>query len=358
MARAVGMAEEDGAARTELVLGDVQRAQHVVADGGSRVPDDVRLAQRQPERPQRVHASVHARDHGDLARRLAREPPERGLRLGFGRRRGVGGGGLLARGPERLPAEGGHRLQGELLVRHRLERHAVQRRDAQLLDRRAVLGRRVADVGRELPARVLLLHPHHEAVTRDLRDHGRGGDRGAHRVAAHHRALLEARRRHGEPVGQAQGALAPDPPQHVAERGQVGLVQAPLVDPADAAGGDGHLRRGAQHLRVQRLAHLHRVLLGVVERRQRPQLGQRQRLVVEQHGSRDERAGEAPAARLVGARDEAVAERAVVTEETAAARPPPPARPARLAQADGRRAHGLRGVRCAWEASRWRRLRR
>ena len=35
----------------------------------------------------------------------------------------------------------------ELLVGHRLERHAVQRRDAEPLDRGAVLGRRVADVG-------------------------------------------------------------------------------------------------------------------------------------------------------------------------------------------------------------------
>ena len=43
-------------------------------------------------------------------------------------------------------------LERELLVRHRLERQPVQRRDAELLDRGAVLGRRVADVGARTPS--------------------------------------------------------------------------------------------------------------------------------------------------------------------------------------------------------------
>ena len=98
-------------------------------------------------------------------------------------------------------------LERELLVRHRLERHPVQGRDAELLDRGAVLGRRVADVGGELPARVALLHPVHEAVARDLGDHGGGGDRGRGGVAADDVALLEARRRDGEAVGQADAAV-------------------------------------------------------------------------------------------------------------------------------------------------------
>ena len=46
----------------------------------------------------------------------------------------------------------GATLERELLVGHALEREPVQRRDALALDRIAVLGRRVADVRRELPA--------------------------------------------------------------------------------------------------------------------------------------------------------------------------------------------------------------
>ena len=46
-------------------------------------------------------------------------------------------------------------LEGELLVGRRLERQPVQRRDAEALDRLAVLGGRVADVLGELPARMV-----------------------------------------------------------------------------------------------------------------------------------------------------------------------------------------------------------
>jgi hypothetical protein len=86
----------------------------------------------------------------------------------------------------------------------------MQRGDPVLLDRGPVLGRRVADVRGELPARVALLHPLHEPVARDLRDDRRRGDRRARRVAADDRALVEARRRDREAVGQAQASLAAD----------------------------------------------------------------------------------------------------------------------------------------------------
>src|ERR687896_362073 len=93
---------------------------------------------------------------------------------------------------------------------------------------------------------------------------------------------------------------------------------AAIVDPADAARGDGDARGRAQHARIELLAHLGRVLLGVVERGERAQVRERQPLVVEQHGRRHERAGEAAAARLVGPGDEADAEPAVEPEEAAA----------------------------------------
>ena len=69
--------------------------------------------------------------------------------------------------------------------------------------------------------------------------------------------------------------------------------------------------------------------------RERAQVGQRQLLVVEQHRGGDQRPGEAAAAGLVGARHEAHAQPAVVTEE------PRPDR-ARRARAARRRAGSSR----------------
>ena len=123
-----------------------------------------------------------------------------------------------------------------------------------------------------------------------------------------------------EAVRQAQAAGAADAGQHVAQRGEVGLVQAALVYPAHAARRDGHARGGAEHARVEGLARLLGVLLRVVQRGERAQVAQGQALVVEQHRGGDERAGEAAAARLVGARHEAGAEGAVEAEEARAGR--------------------------------------
>ena len=166
----------------------------------------------------------------------------------------------------------------------------VQRRDAELLDRGAVLGRGVADVGGELPARVALLHPLHEAVARDLGDHGGGGDRGRGGVAADDVALLEARRRDREAVGQADAALDADAAQRVDNAARLVLCRPRSSIPRTQREVTATSHGGAQHARVQHLAHLQRVLLGVVERAQRAPVRQRERLVVEQHGGGDQRA--------------------------------------------------------------------
>ena len=78
----------------------------------------------------------------------------------------------------------------ELLIRRRLKRQPVQRRDAESLDRGPVLRRRIAHVRGELPARVLHVSPLHVAVARDLGDDGCRRDRSAARIAADDGALL------------------------------------------------------------------------------------------------------------------------------------------------------------------------
>ena len=82
--------------------------------------------------------------------------------------------------------------------------------------------------------------------------------------------------------------------------------------------------------------------------RQRPQVGQRQPLVVEQHRGGDQRAGEAAAAGLVGAGHEARAERRGRSGTAGC----------RWTAAGARARRIARGARSAWAASRWRRLRR
>ena len=59
-----------------------------------------------------------------------------------------------------------------------------------------------------------------------------------------------------------------DAAHRVAQRGQVGLVQPAGVDAAHAARDDHDAGGAAQHERVQLLARLDGVLLGVVERAQ------------------------------------------------------------------------------------------
>src|SRR5918998_6738455 len=209
--------------------------------------------------------------------------------------------------------------QHKLLIRGRLKAQSVKRRYAQALNRVAVLGRRVADVCRELPAWVQLVGAAHVAVAGDLRDDRGGGDGGGGRVALDDRALLVADVTDGEAIGQADAAGARDADQRVPEGREVRPVQSARVDRTRATRDDADLDRCAHDDRKQLLANLVRVLLGVVEPAQRAQLARRQRLDVEQHAGRDERAREASATRLVGARDPPHAKAAVVREQPATA---------------------------------------
>ncbi len=98
-------------------------------------------------------------------------------------------------------------------------------------------------------------------------------------------------------------------------------MQAAAVDAAHAARDDVDLDRRAQHEREQRLARRGVVLLGVVQRAERADLADAERLEVEEDGGRDERPGEAAAAGLVGARHPADAEAAVEAEQAPAGAP-------------------------------------
>ena len=96
-------------------------------------------------------------------------------------------------------------------------------------------------------------------------------------------------------------------------------MQAARVDPAHAAGDDHRPGGRAQHERVELLARLGGVLLGVVQAAQRAAVRQGQALEVEQHGGGDQRARERAAAGLVGAGHVAAAELPVEGEQAAPA---------------------------------------
>ena len=113
------------------------------------------------------------------------------------------------------------RLERELLVGRRLERQPVQRRDALALDRLAVLGRRVADVRGELPARVQRVGAVHEAVARDLGDDRGGGDRGARRVAVDDRRAARGPKSGTAKPSRGRAAGPRDARERVAQRGEV-----------------------------------------------------------------------------------------------------------------------------------------
>ena len=104
-------------------------------------------------------------------------------------------------------------------------------------------------------------------------------------------------------------------------------MQPARVDPAHAARHHDDPGGAAHDERVELLARLRGVLLGVVQRSQRAQLARGERVVVEQHAGRDQRPGEAAAPGLVGAGDEAEAEAAVEREQPPAAAGPPRAAP-------------------------------
>src|SRR6202035_3071638 len=179
---------------------------------------------------------------------------------------------------------------------------------------------------------------------------------------------------HREAVDQAQdlaGDATRDATHRVAQSREVRLVQSAGVYTSHAARDDHDAGGATKNERVELLASLRGVLLGVVQRAERPQLARGDGLVVEQHTGRHQRPGEAPAPRLVGSGDEAHAETAIEREQ-----PPPAARASRAAPGAsggagpprrltgrlggrggrGRRADGARGSRSDRGASRsrWR----
>jgi len=66
---AVGVVDHHDLAGPEQALRYQQRADHVLGDHPSRVPDDVGLALLEPERAVHVEAGVHAGHDGDRAKR-------------------------------------------------------------------------------------------------------------------------------------------------------------------------------------------------------------------------------------------------------------------------------------------------
>jgi hypothetical protein len=142
-------------------------------------------------------------------------------------------------------------------------------------------------------------------------------------LAADHRAVRALQAGDAEAVGEAHhvlvGQAVGDAEDRVAKGGEVGLVQAAAVDRAHAARDHVHAQGAAQDERVELLARLGGVLLGVVQGAQRAQLARGDRVVVEQHPGGDQRAGEAAAPGLVRAGHQARAERAVESEQAPAA---------------------------------------
>jgi len=90
------------------------------------------------------------------------------------------------------------------------------------------------------------------------------------------------------------------------------------VDAAHAARDDDDLDGRAHDHRVELVARLGVVLLGVVERGQRPHLADAERVDVEEHRRGDQRAGEASATGLVGTRDPPHAQATVELEQAPA----------------------------------------
>ena len=189
----------------------------------------------------------------------------------------------------------------------------------------------------------------HVAVARDLCDHRRGGDRGAARVAVDDRPVLHgAALAEREAVGQARRPGHRHPFEGARECLEVGDVQAPRVDSADAADRDRDLRSRPDHHRVEGLALLGGALLGVVEVAEGAAIAHAEALVIEQNAGGHQRPGERPAAGLVGAGDEPAAELAVELEQL---RGPAAAALGGL-DGGGRRLRGARGSRCGPAASR------
>jgi hypothetical protein len=96
-------------------------------------------------------------------------------------------------------------------------------------------------------------------------------------------------------------------------------VKAVAVDPPDAAADDRRARSCPEDVRIELLATVFVVLLGVVQAGEGSPLTEAKALDVEEHCRCDQWAGEGAPARLVGASHEATAQRAVEREQPATA---------------------------------------
>ena len=125
-------------------------------------------------------------------------------------------------------------------------------------------GRRVADVPLEVPARIERSHPPHVAIARHLGHHRSGGDRRAPRPIDH-RGVLELAGGQPESVDEAGCVLLGDRVHAVGERRDIRDVEAEAVDRPDRANRHRYAGRGPDHARIELLALIGRLLLGVVE---------------------------------------------------------------------------------------------
>ena len=104
--------------------------------------------------------------------------------------------------------------------------------------------------------------------------------------------------------------------QHGPQTGEVRAMQPVEVDRPDRHDPNADRRRARADRLVQRLALGHRHLLGVVQRRERPDPRTTEPPVVEENARDDERPGERAATGLVGTRHEAHVELAIEPEES------------------------------------------
>ena len=96
-------------------------------------------------------------------------------------------------------------------------------------------------------------------------------------------------------------------------------MQPALVDPTSAARDNYDALRRLHDYRQQRLPRRVIMLLRIVQRPERAHLGNADRLDVEQDGGRDEWAGKAATARLIGASYPTCADRPIMRDQTSAA---------------------------------------
>ena len=318
----------------------------VAFDGHTLVFCEVKTRRRAGGPWESLHASKREQVRRMGAAYLAevsRPPAGQGAALRRGRRRD-----RRRRPARRARSPRGGVLERELLVGRALERQPVQRRDAVLGDRVAVLGRRVADVATRSPSpggatsarcmkrsRVTLARIDAAAIAADFASPSITA-----RCSKPKSATGKPSVRHSVPGTATRISDSRSAARLVlcSPRLSIPITQRETIALLVAA------RRTIGYRRSRASGS---VLLGVVEGGQRATLGQRQRLEVEQDRGGDQRTGQATAPRLVGTGDEAHAQLAVVGEQ-------PPAAAAALGRLArlARPGAAARGTRSGWGASR------